>query len=364
MSVEYRNPTPRTWLVMGNKTGDNAQVEAIAQSLDWPVARKRLTFREQYSLQPPRFRATLHHLDVTRSDPLVPPWPDLILAIGRRPMMAALWVRGRSNGRTRVVAVGRPRGRAGDIDLCISARPYRVFGHPRVLRLDLPRIAPRPASGPPGLLAKTLDRQERPWLLVLIGGPAGILRLDPSTAIELLARARRVMRGAGTMVVVTSRRTPAAVTAALRRALPPRAHLLAFDDASSRAVYPYILERADRVVVTGDSVTMLIEAVSLGKSTAIFPLPLRQEPWAPIRAALPRVLSRWTADGRLAGLERLLGRAGLVLCWRDLEDLHRFLIARGLAVWLGAPFVAPPTALLGELPQVQREIRAILGQCG
>src|SRR6186713_2884776 len=97
---------PRTWLLLGDKRGDNAQVEAIAQALGWPCERKRLQMREPWTVAKPRVKASLHHIDLDRSEPLAPPWPDLVLTIGRRPSMAALWVAEQARRCTRLVLVG------------------------------------------------------------------------------------------------------------------------------------------------------------------------------------------------------------------------------------------------------------------
>src|SRR5262249_19565862 len=95
--------TPRVWLVLGDKRGDNAQVEVLADALGWPSERRHIALKEQWVFGKPRVEPSLHHLDTSRSDPLEPPWPDLILTIGRRPSMAALWVKVQSEGHSRVV---------------------------------------------------------------------------------------------------------------------------------------------------------------------------------------------------------------------------------------------------------------------
>ncbi|MGB5741102.1 MAG: ELM1/GtrOC1 family putative glycosyltransferase, partial [Sedimenticolaceae bacterium] len=93
---------PRVWLLLGEKIGDNNQVEVIADVLPWPLIRKTLRFRPPYDQEKPPFAVTIDHVDRVRSDRLEPPWPDLILTSGRRPSMAALWVREQARGRCRV----------------------------------------------------------------------------------------------------------------------------------------------------------------------------------------------------------------------------------------------------------------------
>ena len=71
--------TPTTWLLLGDKRGDNGQVEAVAAALGWPCDRKNLVMKARYQTAKPRFRATLDHLDLDRSDALAAPWPELII---------------------------------------------------------------------------------------------------------------------------------------------------------------------------------------------------------------------------------------------------------------------------------------------
>ena len=83
-------PSPRIWLVLGDKLGDNAQVTMIANSLDLPYEIKHLVPKEKYRLGKPRFRASLEHLDLKNSDTLSAPWPDMVITAGRKHSMAAL----------------------------------------------------------------------------------------------------------------------------------------------------------------------------------------------------------------------------------------------------------------------------------
>ena len=46
---------PRTWLILGDKAGDNAQVRIIADALGWPYQLKELVFQARYVLGKPRF---------------------------------------------------------------------------------------------------------------------------------------------------------------------------------------------------------------------------------------------------------------------------------------------------------------------
>ena len=211
---------PSTWLVLGDKLGDNAQVEIIARALGWPCQRKRLRFLERYAARKPVFRPSVHHVEQGLSDPLVPPWPDVVITVGRRPSMAALWIREQSRGRTKLVIIGRPRRMLNRFDLVIATPQYRLPDRPNVLNLDLPLMQVDEAR-----IAEATrtwhDRfrsMPRPLTAVLVGGPTQPLVLDAPVARRLIEMIERSpLGGAGTLFVTTSRRTPVAAV----RLCPP-----------------------------------------------------------------------------------------------------------------------------------------------
>ena len=100
---------PQVWVLTTEKLGDNAQVRAIADALGWPYELKRLDFTGVNHFHFRLFGPSLRNLAVERSASLMPPWPDLLLTIGRRATPVALWIRQQSEGKTKLVLVGQPR---------------------------------------------------------------------------------------------------------------------------------------------------------------------------------------------------------------------------------------------------------------
>ena len=74
MSAGPTAPAPRTWLLLGDKLGDNAQVQRVVDALGWPAEIKRLVFRPRYRLGKPRFGVSLRHLDRRASSGLPSTW--------------------------------------------------------------------------------------------------------------------------------------------------------------------------------------------------------------------------------------------------------------------------------------------------
>jgi hypothetical protein len=362
---------PRTWLLLAEKQGDNAQVEALAGALPWTCETRRLVMQERWREGKPPVAASLDHLDLAASDRLEPPWPDLVVTMGRRTANAAFWVREQSGGRTRIVLVGKPSGWLGRFDLVVGSAEVQLPPFDNVMSIGLPLLRVDPAE-----VAKAADawRAEmadwpRPLVAVLVGGPTGPFAFDRAVRERLVRLVRSVRERGGTPFVTTSRRTPAAVADALEANLPGGGRLFRWAPDAPRNPYRALLGLADGFAVTGDSISMLVEVARLRRPLAIVPLstgPLGAlDQWR-------RGFTRWLfapagADGggrwRTAAA-RAAFRAGLLTHTRDFNALHEWMVRSGLAVWTDGTFPQagwpPPTGDVDDdLHRAARRVAAL-----
>ena len=356
-AVTIESKPARIWLLLGDKVGDNRQVERIAEALGEPFEIRRLVFGARWQQGKPPFLPALYHVDRDASDALAAPWPDLVLTIGRRPAMAALWVRRQSGNRTRLVLFGRPKRYFGDFDLIVTPAQYRMPEHGRVLRLGLPliRLDEGRIEAEAGAWRARLADLPRPLTVLLVGGKTKPFDMDAGVARDLLARTLDSMPADGGLFVSTSRRTPPAMVDVLREGLPEGAKLHAFEPGGGDNPYLALLGLGDRFVVTGDSVSMLTEIARLGRPLQIYPLP---EAPSTGRGLLRRI----EQSPMLAGGLDVLRRWGLAGWPRDLTALHDLLVGEGRAVRIGdettaAPASAPPE---DELARVAERVRSVL----
>jgi uncharacterized protein len=357
---------PRIWLILGDKAGDNAQVRVIADALGWPYDLKGLVFRAPYVLGKPRFRTSLYHVDQARSAPLEPPWPDLILTVGRRPSMAALWVKEQTRGRAALVVVGRPKRWLDRFDLVIAPPQFQLPRRANVLRLDLPlmRVDETAIAAAKETWRARFTDLPRPLTALLVGGPTKPYRFDQAVARDLLDQARRAAAAErGSLYVTTSRRTPPPVVDAFAADLPAGARFYRWHDGGDNP-YHALLGLADRFIVTGDSISMMVEVARLGRPLAIFALPEGRR-WLRLRSALGRRLAA-LADGRpsqvLRPLSDALYRLRIAKYGRDLSEIHCRLYERGLAVPLGQPFQPPQTRPSDDLARAVERVRALMAR--
>ena len=364
---------PRTWVMLSDKRGDNGQVETIVEALGWPVENKYLHMRPEYVLGKPRYRPTLDHLDLSRSDPLEGPWPDLIITVGRRPSMAALWVRKQSGNRTRIVLVGKPSGYMLHFDLVVASAENQMppLHNFQATRLPLMRIKPEDVASEAEAWRERFAAYRKPLIAMLIGGETNPFIMNRQVALDLVATARWVVDElGGTPYVTTSRRTTPEVLDVLRSELPEEAVYFEWSADASDNPYRALLGAADGFIVTGDSVSMMVEVIYLHKPLAIFPLP---GGWIGRLDQLRRSLAHWLFNPRLAsGLDRWRHRLArgvhhvdvfkVLSATRDFRAFHRMLVDSGYGVWAGQPFRQDEVALPDDVGVVVKRIEALFPQ--
>jgi mitochondrial fission protein ELM1 len=317
------------WALLGEREGDNAQVRTLAEALGWPVETRRLRYNRRYRWWNLLLGASLLSLDRRRSDALAPPWPDLVIAAGRRSAPVARWIRKQSGGRARLVHLGRPWAPLRCFDLVVTTPQYGLPARRNVLHNTLPltRLDPARLAAARERWAPRLAALPRPLVALLAGGDSPPYVLDPDTAARLgreaLETARRL---GGTLLLTCGPRVRPPAAEALIAAAAGAGHVHRWRAGDADNPYLAFLALADRFVVTGDSASMLAEASATGRPVTIVPLP--EAPRWKWRAT--RRLQRW-AEGRrgLAGWawEGVMA-LGIAKRTRDLTRLHRALHAR------------------------------------
>ena len=251
----------------------------------------------------PRFVPGLHHLDPGRSAPLEPPWPDLLITIGRRPAMAALWVGEQSGGRTKLVLIGRPRRWIERFALVVVPSQFQVPPRGNVVHLALPLMRPDRAA---------VDTAAESWRARLASAAAPAdrrpgRRRDQALPVRRRGRPGPPGRAAGARAArrrhALRHDQPAHAARGGRRrsapACPPVPSSIAGRRTRSDNPYLGLLGLADRFVVTGDSISMLVEVASLGRPLAIFALPVGRRPLEPCaRRAGPHLGDEQARTGR------------------------------------------------------------------
>lgn len=269
----------RVWALVDERAGTAAQCLGVAQLLGLPFEEKQLNYAPAAGLPNSVLGASLAGLKRESRDRLTAPWPDLVIAAGRRSAPVARWIKHQSGGKCFLAQVMFP-GRSGAEEFDLIAVP----------RHD--RHAPRPnqfaiTGAPHGITAEILAETSKLWgadfagfskpvVGLAVGGATRRQKFSENSAIELGRLAAEITRRqAGTLLVTTSRRT-AGATDSLRKAITEAGvEPGMFFQWGGPGANPYIaiLALSDVLIVTGDSVSMCAEACATTAPVYIYAPP-------------------------------------------------------------------------------------------
>ena len=263
---------PRIWVLLGHRKGDNNQLLALAKALGLPFETRSLHYNMLRRLSPRLLGSGLASVHREARKRLEPPWPELVLGVGRRSVPVARYIREQSGGRTKIVRLGNPSLEANHFDLVITTPQYHVPPAPNVLHLPVTIVGAHSDTKMTDEERSFFGALPRPHRLMVLGGPNRYWNLRSDEVVNTVRQlTRRSAEEGGTLIAVDSPRTGArvkdTVAQAIARAGPPHTFVT-----NRMPRYPLLLEDADEIHVTGDSVSMLSEAILTGKPVGIIPV--------------------------------------------------------------------------------------------
>ena len=268
---------PRVWALLGPHRGDNNQILALAEALGLPFEEKRLEFNQLRRLQPGLLGATFASVEAKSRAQLEGEPPDITISTGHRSVPVVRELKRRSGGRTKSVHLGYPRISPRHFDLVVPTPEYPVPDAPNVMRIPF-ALTPHGAREVDPADRELVNAYPRPRRLLLIGGPTLYWRLPVKRMLRAVhTLIRHSAWDGGSVIAVGSPRTPLPVLTAVRQMLESSPAPFLFAPIEGPPGYPALLEAADEIFVTADSVAMAADAVSTGKPVgfiAIEPSPL------------------------------------------------------------------------------------------
>jgi mitochondrial fission protein ELM1 len=322
---------PRTWVLADDRPGNVNQALAVAEALAWPFLIKAIRYGPLARLPNELLGGSVLGLTAAARAGLKPPWPELVIAAGRRTAPVARWLKRRQPAAFLVQLMwpGSTRG----LDLVAVPAHDALRGRPEVLRTHgAPhRITPERLAEAASALAPRVAQLPRPRIACLVGGSTRAVPFTVTDALTLARQASALARSrAGSLLITTSRRTDATCAAALASAIDAPRLLYRWSPRSAGSDNPYIglLGAADAIIVTADSASMCAEACASGRPVFLF------RPAAGASAKLTRLHAALEAAGYL----RPLGAAWPERCPPPLDPATA--VADAIRARLAAPIGA------------------------
>ncbi len=306
-----RESAIRLRILSDGRAGHDAQTLGIAEAMGLVPEIRRINPRKLFALLAPFGPLDPRESERAPLSPIAPPWPDIALAAGRRTLPYLRRLKRVSLRRVFTVYVNAPATGSRAADLIVAPLHDGMFA-----RNVVTPVTPANRVSPELLARLRLHPDSRvealppPRAAVLIGGDSRHFKFAP-TVVTALQEAVQSLSAAGYSVMATaSQRTSPVIVEALAPLLAEKGGWLW--DGAGENPYFSMLAKADLVLATADSVSMVGEAVATG---------------APVHIFAPRGQSRKIADY----LERL-GRLGAVRPWSGAPEHWRY-----------APINATPT---------------------
>lgn len=274
-------------ILTDGRAGHEAQTLGVAEALGLEPDIRKVSPRHLYNWLAPFAPA-----DPGNEAAFAPPYPDIAFAAGRRTLPALRRLKRASGGTTFTVYFNRPATGLDAADLIIAPVHDRFRGPNVVTPLTPPnRVSPARLAAARAMPDPRIAELPAPRVAMLLGDASGIVQDLDYIATVLIASGASVM-------ATPSRRTDAATRTKIAAALAQPGGW--FWDGAGENPYFSMLANADRIIVTGDSVSMVGEAVATG---------------VPVHVVEPYV-TRAKLDAYLAALEKV----GAARIWRGQFD--------------------------------------------
>ena len=247
-----------TLALSDGRAGNARQASALARAIDPRAAVATLAPRAPWRWAAPRVLPGADAAFGADFAAALAMPPAFAIGCGRQAALATRLLRGRGS---RAVQVLDPRLDPRHWDLLVVPEHDRVRGA-NVLTL-LGSLNPVDDAWLEDARARfaAFAALPQPRIALLLGGPSAHARIDRDLFDGLAARLEAALaHGGGSVLATASRRTPAALRAALRVRFPASAGVLWTGDGDGVNPYAGLLAWADRIVCTADSVNMVSEA--------------------------------------------------------------------------------------------------------
>lgn len=259
------------WILADDRAGNVNQLLGIVEALGEPYERKDIRYTKWVKLPNVLQGASFIGIDKESQSQFKALWPEVVLSAGRRSFPVALKIKKLSGDQTKIVQImsaGKFSDKKADLVVLPMHDNYRgnaqnvmqVVGSPH-------RVSVKKLKTEKEHWRNVLEKYPTPRVSVIVGGATKDHPFTLSSAQKLVEGVKSLK--AGSLLITTSRRTPKEVVALLKKELPEPKFFYTFGD---QAENPYfgLLSWADKIVVTGDSMSMCSECCAAGVPVFIF----------------------------------------------------------------------------------------------
>jgi mitochondrial fission protein ELM1 len=268
---------PEIWVLTDDRAGNSKQALALAEILGKKYKQKRIKYN--FLIKLPNFlKFGFMGLKAKSQRSLKRGKPDIIISAGRRTAPVAVTLK--KNTSARIIQIMNPSTSLEDIDVLLlpyhDKKPKKkfikktVFIHGAISSFDYEQVESHAS-----FWEDRFKKLAKPYIAVFIGGKSKHTDFTKINA-KVLARHLHNMatKEQASLIISSSRRTPKGTLECLENELKNQGnnsyYIYNFHKDTTANPYLGLLGLADKIVVTGDSISMCSEATQTLKPVYIF----------------------------------------------------------------------------------------------
>ncbi len=263
---------PKIWVLADDRAGNVNQALGLAEALELPFETKKIVYTKSAGL--PNFLrgSSLIGVNLADSSEIKAPWPDIIIAAGRKTGPIARYIKKMSGGKSKIVQLMLPGFPSGDFDLIVTPKHDGFSNNKKIINTigATNRITMEKISHDKEKWQAKFANLPKPRIALLIGGTTKKGTFTIEHALDLADKASKFANSkGGSLLITNSRRTGDEATRILKEKITAKFH---FHDFNSKDENPYFgyLGISDAIIASGDSISMCSEACSTGKPVYIY----------------------------------------------------------------------------------------------
>ncbi len=254
-------PQKTCWVITDGSAGMENQALGLAEALECAITLKRIRLRQPWLFFAPYFRGLKRFCLHKDSDRLSPPFPDLVLACGRRSTLPALFIKEESKGHTKIVYLQNPKISLSHFDVFICPHHDTLQGPNVIKMLGAPhRITDRQLKEGHEEFSALFSPYKGPRYGVILGGPNKVFKFTSKDAQKIAQDLLTLQeKTKGSLLISPSRRTPPDVIAVFQEVFDQNPNIYLWNRAEKNPYFG-ILAWSDALLLTVDSVSITSEA--------------------------------------------------------------------------------------------------------
>src|SRR5215213_2842716 len=197
------------WVVTDGKPGDEVQCLGVAEALGLSPEIRRIAPRAPFTWLMPWGPIDPRDAPERPGSPIAPPFPDIVIASGRRAVPYLRAVKRASAERSFTVMLKDPRTGASAADLIWVPEYDSLRGRNVITTLTSPhRVSAVRLSAARAVPDPRLVGLPKPRVAVLVGGNSRHVRYRAEDVLRLTERLSKLAHSGASLMVTASRRTP------------------------------------------------------------------------------------------------------------------------------------------------------------